>query len=37
MESLGDNSVSDLLVNDNTDGSRVDVEDLAGSSVIILV
>ena len=37
VNSLGNDSLSDLLVDDDTDGSRVDVEDAAGSSVIVFV
>ena len=37
VESLGDDSVSDLLVDDDAQSSRVDVEDGTGSAVVILV
>ncbi len=37
MKSLGDDSVSDLFVYDDSESSGVHVEDGAGSSVIILV
>ncbi len=37
MKSLGDDSVSDLLVDNNSKGSGVDVEDSACSTVVVLV
>ena len=37
VESLGDDSVSDLLVDDDTQSSGVDVEDSSCSSVIVFV
>jgi hypothetical protein len=37
VESLTDDSVSDLLVNDDSQSSGVDVEDCTGSAVIVLV
>ena len=37
VESLGDDSVSDLLVDNNSEGSGVDVEDCARSAVVVLV
>ena len=37
VESLGDDSVSDLLVDDDTQSSGVDVEDCSGSAVVIFV
>ena len=37
VDSLGDNSVSELLVNNNTDGSRVDVENSTGLTVVKVV
>ena len=37
MESLGDDSVSDLFVNDDTESSGVDVEDSTGSAVVVFV
>lgn len=37
VESFGDNSISNLLVNDNANGSRIDVENLAGSAVVVFV
>ena len=37
VESLGDDSVSDLLVDDDSERSWVDVEDCSGSAVIELV
>ena len=37
VDSLGDDSVSDLFVDDDSNGSGVDVEDGSSSTVIILV
>jgi hypothetical protein len=37
MDSLGDDSLSDLLVDDDTNGAGVDVEDSTGSAVVELV
>ena len=37
VNSLGDDSVPDLLVDDDSDGSGVDVEDSSGSTVIVFV
>lgn len=37
MDSLGNNSLSDLLVDNNTNSTRIDVEDSAGSAVIVFV
>ncbi len=37
VKSLGDDSVSNLFVDDDTEGSGVDVEDCAGSAVIVFV
>ena len=37
VESLGDDSVSDLLVDDDAQCSGVDVEDCSGSAVVIFV
>ena len=37
VESLGDDSVSDLLVDDDSQSSGVHVEDCSGSAVIIFV
>jgi hypothetical protein len=37
VESLADNSVSDLLVDDDADGAGVHVEDCSGSAVVVLV
>jgi hypothetical protein len=37
VKSFGDDSVSDLFVNNNADGSGIHVEDGSGSSVIVLV
>ena len=37
MKSLGDDSVSDLLVDNNSEGSGVNVEDSTSSAVIVLV
>ncbi len=37
VESLGDDSVSDLLVDDDAQSSGVDVENCTGSAVVVLV
>ena len=37
MKSLGDDSVSDLFVDDDSQSSGVDIEDCAGSAVIVFV
>ena len=37
MDSFGDDSVSDLFVDDDSDGARVDVEDSSCSSVVVFV
>ena len=37
VKSFGDDSVSDLFVDNDTDSSRVDVKDGSSSSVIVLV
>ena len=37
MNSLGDDALPDLLVNDNSNGPRVNVEDSSGSAVVVLV
>ena len=37
VESFWDNSVSDLLVDDNSESSWVDVEDSTSSAVIVFV
>jgi hypothetical protein len=37
MKSLGDDSVSDLFVYDDSQSSGVDIEDCAGSAVIVFV
>ena len=37
VESLSDDSVSDLFVDDNSEGSWVDVEDSSSSAMIIFV
>jgi len=37
VESFSNDSVSDLFINDNTNGSWVDIEDCSGSSVVIFV
>ena len=37
VNTLGDDSVSDLFVDYDSDSSRVDVEDAAGSSVVVFV
>ena len=37
VNALGDESVSDLLINNNADRARIDVENATSSSVIILI
>ena len=37
VESLGNDSVSDLFVDDDSQSSGVDVEDCTGSAVVVLV
>ena len=37
VDALGDDSLSDLLVDDDSDGPRVDVEDGAGSAMVIFI
>ena len=37
VNSLGDDSVADLLVDDNSNGARVDVEDGSSATVVVLV
>ena len=37
MDALGDDPLPDLLVDDDSDGSGVDIEDGAGAAVIVLV
>ncbi len=37
VESFGDDSVSNLFVDDDAEGSGVDVEDCAGSAVVVFV
>jgi hypothetical protein len=37
MKSFSDNSISDLFVNNDTNGSWVNVEDCSGSSVIVFI
>jgi len=37
VDSLGDDSVSDLLVDDDADGAGVDVEDGACATVVVFV
>ena len=37
VNSLGNNSLSDLFIDDNSNGPGVYVEDSAGSSVIVLI
>ena len=37
VDSLGDDSVSDLLVDDDSDRSRIDIEDSSSSSVVVSV
>ena len=37
VNSLGNNSLSDLFVDDDSDGARIDVEDSSGSAVIELI
>lgn len=37
MDALGDNSLPDLLINNNSDGSRIDVENCSSSAVVVFV
>ena len=37
MDAFGYNSVSDLFVDDDTNGARVDVEDASGSAVVVFI
>lgn len=37
VDALGDDAVANLFVDDDSDGSGVDVEDASGTSVIVLV
>ena len=37
VNSLGDDSVSDLLIDDNTNGAGVDVEDATSFTMVVLV
>lgn len=37
VNSLGDDSLSDLFVDDDSDGARIDVEDSACASVVELI
>lgn len=37
MNSLGDDSISDLFVDDDSDGSGVNVEDSTGAAVVVLI
>ena len=37
MNALGNQSIPDLLINDDADGSRIDVENSASPAVVVLI